>query len=433
MENETSLQRSARLYYSGEIRRLKHSRVTPESKAKILEFIQDCRLQGLSQHRLNFYLQRLRRIALMMGDAFLAPSEKDTKRVIAQLQEKQIRSGSGSDRKHYSPATIEIYRVSMAKFYRWLLREERPECLAWMKGNGKAGRMKAPEDMLTQQELEKLIGACTNARDRAFFAFMYDTGVRISEALGVKVKDLRFDELGAIAHIGAGKSDYRQVRFVGDSVALIRQWSLNHPAWESESYVFCGITGRNRGRQMNYWDASQRLRRAVAAAGLKKRVHFHLFRHTRATTLSSKLTESVLGNMMGWRPGSRMSATYVHLNRGDVDRQVLQAYGLQPKEQGAIGEPRPKACPRCSSLNVSGAEYCRQCWLPLTDKGLMQMQELTATIEKTLDRADVISDDMKAVLASLPADTKDVILTAVLEQIAKDPERVKAIRSSMPK
>jgi integrase/recombinase XerD len=43
-----------------------------------------------------------------------------------------------------------------------------------------------------QRQIERLIAAATNPRDRAFLALLARTGVRISEAVGIKIDDIDF-------------------------------------------------------------------------------------------------------------------------------------------------------------------------------------------------------------------------------------------------
>jgi|ERR1035437_2995082 integrase/recombinase XerD len=73
---------------------------------------------------------------------------------------------------------------------------------------------KIPADILTREEIEKLIDSCLCTRDRAIIAISYESGARKGELLAVQLKHVTFDENGAILNIQDGKTGSRRVRFV---------------------------------------------------------------------------------------------------------------------------------------------------------------------------------------------------------------------------
>ena len=46
---------------------------------------------------------------------------------------------------------------------------------------------------LELEQIEKVINACSNRRDRAFIALLARTGIRISEAVQLKTSDIDFE------------------------------------------------------------------------------------------------------------------------------------------------------------------------------------------------------------------------------------------------
>ena len=79
---------------------------------------------------------------------------------------------------------------------------------------------------------------------------------------------------------------------------------------------------------------------------------------------------------MGWVPGTKQMATYVHLSGKQTDAAIRKAYGVEAQDNGS-GELNPVTCPRCGETNASDARYCRKCWLPLNiEEALKQSQRL---------------------------------------------------------
>ena len=362
--------------------------------------------------RIN-YAQRLRVVARWMPDKFVNPDSEAMDRVLDKL--------ANSD---YSDWTEETYLNMIKKFYKWSLGNNKsyPEFLDCIKRPRNNNNVK-PEELITPDELSALIKASANVRDRALFSVPYNSGCRIGEILTMKIKDLGFDEYGAIMRVN-GKTGYRQVRIVGNSIEYLKAWLDNRPDRSNpEAWLFCGLDNKNMGRQLLYSDVYAIVRRAVKRSGIKRRIYPHLFRHTRATILASKVTEAPLEAKMGWVHGSRQTKTYVHLSMRDQDSAILRAYGIKVDEDKTIREERPKECPRCHQLNPSDAKYCRNCWMPFDISTALEIEEKERNITKALIQSEVLDSLLAEVLKSVPENSRLQVLVTILEKVVKDPEK----------
>ncbi|MDP2767143.1 MAG: tyrosine-type recombinase/integrase [Candidatus Methanoperedens sp.] len=105
---------------------------------------------------------------------------------------------------------------------------------------------KLPEDMLSEEEIEKMINACEHPRDRALVASLYESGARISELGNLKIKHVKFDQYEAVLMVD-GKTGMRRVKIIFSSPYLAT-WLENHPFRQNpEAFVWVGIgtVGRN--------------------------------------------------------------------------------------------------------------------------------------------------------------------------------------------
>jgi len=108
------------------------------------------------------------------------------------------------------------------------------------------------------------------------------------------------------------------------------------------------------------------LRKIAKRAGIRKKVNPHAFRHARATHLAKFLTEAQMKEFFGWVQDSDMASVYVHLSGRDVDRAILQLYGMQvDEEKEENGKLLPKKCLRCGEINPATNKVCRRCFFPL--------------------------------------------------------------------
>ncbi|KPV47655.1 MULTISPECIES: site-specific integrase [Acidiplasma] len=415
-------------YLQREIKKIDSIKINKESKEKIKEFIDDLTFSGISDGRKYAYIIRLRKIALMLNDRFLNPDKKDIKMVISNIMNSRVKWG-GSDEHRPSDNSIESYYVTLKKFYKWLLGNNKiyPECVEWIKFNSHPSHEIKPESLITKDEEIKLINGCRNSRDRALISLLYDSGCRISELLTMRIKDLRFDDYGAIISV-TGKTGFREVRIIGNSIYYLKEYLNDHPLKDPDSWLFI----MKNNERMGYDEVRSMILKAKRRSGIKRRIYPHLFRHTRATILASKVAEAPLESQMGWVHGSRQTRTYIHLSMRDQDNAILKAYGIKIDENKII-EPMPKKCPRCNALNPEDAKYCHNCWLPLDEKLALEYESKEKEIEDKIEKSNIIPGMAKKMIENAPESFKSKLIENVLEEILKDPELLNKFRNEMNK
>jgi len=127
------------------------------------------------------------------------------------------------------PESVCSYKRRLRAFLRWVHGCERgepsPEFLKVIKV-GK-GQRELPREILTPEEVQRLIAACESLRNRALVHLAYEGGLRAGEALGLRVGDVEFDGLGAVV-IVRGKTGARRVRLI-ESVPDLQRWIAVHP------------------------------------------------------------------------------------------------------------------------------------------------------------------------------------------------------------
>jgi len=132
-------------------------------------------------------------------------------------------------------------------------------------------KINLPVSYLTEEEIRQLVDACKKERDRLLITLLFQTGVRISEALALTPAAIRnFEGKPAMEIVGKGK----KLRMVALPVNLKEKL---------ESYAYrAKIEPRMRFFDVNRSRAWQILNEAREAAGIEKRVFPHLLRHSDA-------------------------------------------------------------------------------------------------------------------------------------------------------
>jgi len=329
--------------------------------------------EGLSAARVKKYLDHLRKVGEWLGKSFDEAERRDIEEVVYKIE-----------RSDYSPYTKHDYKVVLKRFYRWLRRsEDYPEEVKWIRTTLKVKDELLPEDLLSEEEVMKLVEACTNPRDKAFIITLYESGARIGELGTMSISDVVFEESYARLML-KGKTGARRVIVVA-SLPYLQTWLQNHPMKNSPNApLWVNLGTVNRFEAMSYPALAKILKTAADKAGLKKKVHPHKLRHSRATFLAKKLTEAQMNQLFGWRQGSKMPSTYVHLSGRDVDDAILGVYGLKKTEEEK-SKLTPRICPRCKATNAYDAKFCMKCGLALDVKAAFEMEEARTAADNVMN------------------------------------------------
>jgi integrase/ribosomal protein L40E len=356
----------------GVLKRIDESSIVKEDKTLILDFMNDCFSRSLSKARVVKYLDTLERIAKLLGKPFQKTSKEDIALLVREIEEKD-----------YTDWTKHDYKLILRVFYRWLRKtEEFPEEVKWIKLKVGKGHL-LPEEILTEEEIKKLAECATNIRDKAFILILYESGCRIGEILSLRIRNVQFDNYGAILLV-SGKTGDRRVRVIA-SAPKLASWIDNHPFKKDiDAPLWINLSMNNRNGVFSYGACKAMLKDVAEKAGVRKRVYPHLFRHSRATFLANFLTEAQLKQHFGWVQASEMASTYVHLSGRDVDSALLKLQGVEIENKSKETALKIVLCPRCNEKNSPTSKFCMRCGSPLDLKSALKVDELRAKADKLM-------------------------------------------------
>ena len=172
-------------------------------------------------------------------------------------------------------------------------------------------------EVLTRDEARALLATPnryyrTGLRDLCMMKLMLNSGLRSSEVLGLRWKDVDLQTGRLTVREGKGKKD-RQVWVGETTLELMRAWREKSP--ESE-FSFPTLKGtRIFGQALR-----EMMKRRGEKAGISKRVHPHLLRHTYATELyretkDIRMVQKALGH-------ADLSTTMIYTHIVDDDMEV---------------------------------------------------------------------------------------------------------------
>ena len=327
-----------------------------------MKFHDDSFAESLSVARVLFYMNRLWNITRWVNMDFKEMTEEDIKELVRKIEQM-----------NYTEQTKLDHKKVIKKFFKWLDGNDRR--VKWIKTWMNRNNNKLPDELLNKDDIWKLIKACYNVRDKAVISVLWESGCRVGELLGMRIKSVQFDDKGAVI-IVHGKTGSRRLRLVS-SVPHLSNWLEHHPRKDDpEAPLWISIGSKSHAEQVMYHCLNARLRKIAKRAGIKKKVNPHMFRHSRATDLANLLTEAQMKKYFGWTKDSKMVGIYVHLSGRDVDEAILRIHGkLDENEKLKHEQLKTQTCPICQHENAPEADFCLRCRRPLNLRALLETEE----------------------------------------------------------
>lgn len=163
---------------------------------------------------------------------------------------------------------------------------------------------------LTKEEIRLLIDSIKNPKHKLLVELVYGSGLRVSEVIKLRVKDILIEERIVVVRAGKGRKDRK--------VIVSQKFLESLPAYKDpRSYLF---PGRDNGRHLSVRSVQQILKQAARRTGITKNIHPHLLRHSFAThLLRNKVDIKHIQKLLGHR-SSKTTERYLHVSYQDIKK-----------------------------------------------------------------------------------------------------------------
>jgi integrase/recombinase XerD len=179
-------------------------------------------------------------------------------------------------------------------------------------------RKSKPVETLTREEIAAIVAETPNsaegARFRAIVALLHASGLRIGEAISLREDSLEYMGSVVVVHVPCEDGCKTGARDVPVALERIEPAMSEYMAVRDASeYLFSTWNGTAMHRN----SFGRALTNYARKAGIAKRVHPHMFRHTFATEwIADGLDPASLQKMLGHKDAT-MTMRYAHAN---IDR-----------------------------------------------------------------------------------------------------------------
>ncbi|MBI2638435.1 tyrosine-type recombinase/integrase [Candidatus Peregrinibacteria bacterium] len=176
-----------------------------------------------------------------------------------------------------SPQTVALYLYALSFFKKNILRSFEPLGVKLPKKTHKL------PVILSRDEIARIVASMENRKHRTMIALAYGAGLRVSEVVRLKIRDVALGEL--ILHIKNAKGGKDRITVM--PAKLRNDFAILMAGKETNDYVFSS----ERGGRLCERTAQKVFGHALKKAGVMKQATFHSLRHSFATHLLENGTD----------------------------------------------------------------------------------------------------------------------------------------------
>lgn len=250
--------------------------------------------------------------------------------------------------KDISPSDIEVYlqgRTGISKRSQARILSSLRSFFSWLVIEGvitdnPCDKVDSPKlgrflpDVLSVEEVSAImdsvdVSTWKGKRDRAILEVLYGCGLRVSEAVELKISCLYFDE-GFVRIIGKGNKE-RLVPAGEMAADAVNEYLEHRPSpydAKSDDLVFLNRFGRSLSRQSMF----KMIKKQALIADVRKEISPHTFRHSFATHLVENGADLRLVQEMLGHESLTTTEIYTHVDSTTWQKEVLDHHPRREKK-----------------------------------------------------------------------------------------------------
>ncbi|MCS7029538.1 MAG: tyrosine-type recombinase/integrase [Bacteroidia bacterium] len=167
-------------------------------------------------------------------------------------------------------------------------------------------------NVLSKEEIQKILDACSNIKHKAILATIYGCGLRLSEVLNLKIADIDSKRMLLKINQSKGNED-RYVPLPQNLLELLREY---YKICLPKVYLFEG----EKGGMYAARSVQNILKKCLLKTDIKKSVSVHTLRHTYATHLLEQGTDIRIIQMLLGHKNLKTTQIYTHISSPVIEQ-----------------------------------------------------------------------------------------------------------------
>src|SRR3989338_3312376 len=201
-----------------------------KNRKELQRFIEYLKANNKSVSRIEKYTWMLVNVSNWLNKDFKKAEKEDIEKLVAKIE--------ASD---YMAWTKHDYKAAIKTFYKWFEgdNEEFPKKVRWISTRLKSKTSVKASDILSREEIVKMIENTNNLRNKALISVLAETGIRVGELLSIKLKDIKIDDYMISISVD-GKTGARAVFMRGFKKHLLDYVNSHPDRSDEEAYLWYG-------------------------------------------------------------------------------------------------------------------------------------------------------------------------------------------------
>lgn len=239
----------------------KNKKTTIQERDPLYNLERELKIRGFSPRTIEAYLLYNKLFLQFSRKSPKTITNEDIRRYLMFLRDKNC-----------SSSTLNVALNALKFYYRQILKRK------FFYDIKCAKKTDYLPTVLSKEEIAKMLSKMANPKHNFLIALMYSAGLRVSEAIKIKMRDFDVDRKMIIVRQGKGGKDRCTLLSEKLIPTLKKQLVLKKPG----DYLFTGAGGNGHLTAMS---AEKIVKKAAGLAGIAKNISCHSLRHSFATHL----------------------------------------------------------------------------------------------------------------------------------------------------
>ncbi len=262
---------------------LKNANISETNRSLLTDFMNHNLAKGISTFRVIKYDGHLRKIAVWAEKDLDKCDKKDIERVMAAV-----------NKNNYSEDTVEDYKSTLKVYYRFVKGLERndaaPDCVRWITRKKPESKLKR-ESLVMPDQVDRIVMACDNPRDKCMIAMLFECGLRPGELRSISLSDItrKTNDAGAQYYkiCVSGKTGGGDVFLMINAEHLTRWWNAHPCATDNNAPLFVNTYGNVTKVISN--STLYEIVKIASRKALGRSIYPYVLRHSAATFWTLKM------------------------------------------------------------------------------------------------------------------------------------------------